>query len=337
MVSPPSPQHPTPRLTRNDGSRSSHLALAALDVVRHVDQLLRHHRRLALQTAVHHHRVVAQLLRLRRRHVQRLVVVAHQRVHALLEHRAVLLGGLLHRAVDASLNLLADATTQATDALVPLGELVPDAVLVDDLLAVLEGGVVEMRGTGGDGGEIVTHHIGEDQRVAGVGVGSLSEMSALDHGQVLANAVDLVDRGTAGEEDVGRLTNVVQRHVGSGSAQESTASTANEGDDDAVLGLVLQRVEQGHGSSHTVLIGHGMSGLGDADSVEVVSSGMLVLGDHMTGVDAILEEVLRGLGHAHSSLTATHDDNGLGLTTHINRTEHKPTPRALRRWNLYSF
>lgn len=120
------------------------------------------------------------------------------------------------------------------------------------------------------------------------------------------------------QQHVRGLANVVQRDVGRGGAEQGAASTADQGDDHAVLGLVLQGVEQRHGARHTVLVGDGVRSLGDTDSVQVVASSVLVLGHHMAGVDAVLEEILRGLSHSHSGLASTDNNDGLRLTSSVN-------------------
>ena len=191
----------------------------------------------------------------------------------------------------------------------PLGELVPDAVLVDDVLAVLEGSVVEVGGTGSNGGQIVAHDVGQDQGIAGVGESSLGQVTSLNDGEMLTNAVDFVNGGAAGQQDVGGLADVIQSDVGSRSAQQSTASTTDEGDDYAVLGLVFQGLEQSHGTGNTVLIRDGVSSFGNTNSLEMVSSSVLVLGNDMAGVNAVTEEVFGSFSHTNSSLTATNNND----------------------------
>ena len=86
-----------------------------------------------------------------------------------------------------------------------------DAVALQHGLGVGERRRVRRRRTGGDHRRVVARHVGNDQRHDPGRRGRARQPAALDRGQMLADAVDLIDVGAAPEQRLVQGLLVVER------------------------------------------------------------------------------------------------------------------------------
>ena len=251
----------------------------------------------ALDPGSEHEGAVPEIARCFLGCVDRQGIVADHLVFHSRETGIVLLGRLGDTPLSAVLEVLIDRGRQ----------LLAELVMFHQFQAVRETGGVGKGGPRGNGVEGVADDVREAQRDHPGREGLAGEVPALHAREMLADGVDFVDGGAAGEQQLRGLLLFGQRDSGRRGGHEGRASPREQTDDQGVFVQVVEQGEHALGAGYSGFVGEGMAALGGSDMAE--GKAVVVLGVDGAGRDVVAQNFLHGRGHGRGGLAGSHDDD----------------------------
>src|SRR3989441_3781230 len=181
------------------------------------------------------------------------------------------------------------------------------AVALEDLARGRERRRVGRGRSRGDDVERVADHVGERERDHGRGPRRAREEPALEAREVLADRVQLRDRGARREEETRDVLLFLEHDGRRRRGRERRAAAGDEEEDEVVLARARGQVEEPRGRGEAPGVGHRLAGLGEPDPSE--RRRVAVLDDDEAFGDAVAQDVLCRPGHGRARLAAAeHDD-----------------------------
>src|ERR1039458_8722890 len=146
------------------------------------------------------------------------------------------------------------------------GHALEDPVLVQDGASERERRGVRRGRAGADHVEIIADHVGEQQREDLRGIGQARQLAAFDLGDVLADCVDLVNAGAAGQQQFCNFLFFVERDGIGGQRQEGGRAAGDQAEHQVVRTGAGGYFGDTARAIHTALVGHGMAAFIDRKS-----------------------------------------------------------------------
>lgn len=260
---------------------------------------LGHFGRFAIKGGGKQQGLVAELLGGVARSVEAFAVGADQMVVDAAEDGVAGLGGFRDVVVDALFEMMADAA----------GQLGGEAVFVEDFPGFGEGGGVRHGGAGADDVERVADDVGEDEGFEAGGINQVGELAALETAEMLADAVEFVNIGAAGKEQLGGGLLFLESDAVGRVRQQGGGAAGNQADDGVAGGGLTAEVSNFAGGRKAGGVGDGVGGFATEDFAQRL--GMAVLGDDDAGLDLVATGVFHGAGHGGRGFASANDEEAL--------------------------
>ena len=210
------------------------------------------------------------------------------------------------------LGRLGDRPVAAGEQVLPDGDRHFDVVPGEYFEGVVERRRVGHGGAGGDDRRIVAGDVADEVREHPGRVGRGGETTALDRREVLADAVDLVDRRPTPQECLVDGPLVVESDAGRRRREQRRAAAADQADEEIVLFQSPRQLENPRGGGASRGVRHRVSGLDDLDLPG--RHAVAVACDHQPRepVGGTAPSCLEGGGHGGRRLAGPDDDHAAG-------------------------